>query len=53
VVPHPERLHRHDGPVAGVIVDGLDAETALAWVDEIASDDVPSVEAGADPERRE
>ena len=35
------------------LVDGLDAETALAWANEIAPDDVPSFEAWAHPERPE
>jgi hypothetical protein len=33
------------------LVDGLDAETCLAWAHEIAPDDMPSFEAGAQPER--
>jgi hypothetical protein len=35
------------------LVDGLDPETALAWANEIAPDDVPSFEAWAHPERPE
>jgi hypothetical protein len=35
------------------LVDGLDAETALAWANEIAPGDVPSFEAWAQPERPE
>jgi hypothetical protein len=35
------------------LVDGLDAETALAWTHEIASDEVPSYETWAHPERPE
>jgi hypothetical protein len=35
------------------LVDGLDAETCLAWGTEIAPDDVPSFEAWAHPERPE
>jgi hypothetical protein len=33
------------------LVDGLDAETCLAWANEIAPDAVPSFEAWAHPER--
>jgi len=33
------------------LVDGLDAETCLAWANEIAADDAPSFEAWAHPER--
>jgi hypothetical protein len=35
------------------LVDGLDAETCLAWGNEIAPDDVPSFEVWAEPERPE
>jgi hypothetical protein len=35
------------------LVDGLDAETALAWANQIAPDDVPDFEAWARPERPE
>jgi hypothetical protein len=35
------------------LVDGLDAETMLAWANEIAPDEVPSLEAWARPERPE
>src|SRR5947209_5702479 len=35
------------------LVDGLDAETCLAWANEIAPDAVPSFEAWAQPERTE
>jgi hypothetical protein len=35
------------------LVDGLHAETALAWANEIAPDAVPSFEAWAHPERPE
>jgi hypothetical protein len=35
------------------LVDGLDAETCLAWASEIAPDEVPSFEAWARPERPE
>jgi hypothetical protein len=40
------------GQVQG-LVDGLDAEMCLAWANEIAPDDVPSVETWARPERPE
>jgi hypothetical protein len=33
------------------LVDGLDAETCLAWACEIAPDEVPTVEDRAHPER--
>ena len=35
------------------LIDGLDAETCLAWANEIAPDDVASFEAWAHPERPE
>jgi hypothetical protein len=35
------------------LVDGLDAETCMAWANEIAPDAVPSCEAWAHPERPE
>jgi hypothetical protein len=35
------------------LADGLDADTCLAWANEIAPDDVPSFEAWAHPERPE
>jgi hypothetical protein len=35
------------------LVDGLDAETCLAWAHEIAPDAVPTFEDWADPERPE
>jgi hypothetical protein len=33
------------------LAHGLDAETCLAWANEIAPDDVPSLETWAHPER--
>jgi hypothetical protein len=33
------------------LVDGLDAETCLAWANEIAPDEVPDFEAWAHPDR--
>jgi hypothetical protein len=35
------------------LVDGLDAETCMAWAPEITPDDVPSFETWAWPERPE
>jgi hypothetical protein len=35
------------------LVDGLDAETCMAWAHEITPDDVPSFETWAHPERPE
>jgi hypothetical protein len=35
------------------LVDGLDAETCMAWAPEITPDDVPSFETWAHPERPE
>jgi hypothetical protein len=35
------------------LVNGLDAEAALAWANEIAPDEVPRFEAWACPERPE
>jgi hypothetical protein len=43
---------RHSGP-SERLLDVLDAETALAWVNEIAPDQAPSFAMDAHPERPE
>jgi hypothetical protein len=59
-VPEPLfRANQHRSVYAATVgqvqrlVNGLDAETALAWANEIAPDEVPRFEAWACPERPE